>query len=224
MNWLSARAVARGGQGVTRASWMDRYIYFSDFLYWIQFFDPVTKLPGALRVVKSGDFGLTEFQALDWIAYGQVNQQAAVDSSTPFTAPAIRIQIVFTDPVDDDVRLTVGGIVVEDQQRNVGWYGGTGWLTTPYPTLDYTVGKNGDWVQIDCFDGWGWGTSYRTSPWAAYVYVGGVLSQTVVNSTPVFSGGSRPAPVPLPSDMTAYYAAGPWFFDYHSMGGFTITV
>ena len=68
--WLAARADARSGKTICRSNWKDRYIYFSRYLYWIQFYDPTTKLLGTVRVVQASDFGVSEFQAQDWTIFG----------------------------------------------------------------------------------------------------------------------------------------------------------
>ena len=77
--WLAARADARAGHTICRSNWKDRYIYFSNYLYWIQFYDATSKLLGAVRVVQVADFGISEFQAQDWTIFG--------DLVTPSTPP-----------------------------------------------------------------------------------------------------------------------------------------
>ena len=78
MSWLTARAKARAGQTICRVNWVDHYIYFSQYLWWVQFYDPTSKALGILHVIQSGDFGIAEFQAQDWTVFGQ---QAASGSA-----------------------------------------------------------------------------------------------------------------------------------------------
>ena len=182
----------------------------------VQFYDPVTSALAVLRVVQSGDFRITEFQATDWELYGAAQTVVTTPVPPVFVLPVIRVQIIFAAAVDDDVRLTVGGVVITDPRRNLGWYS-----SPPHPALDYTVGKNGDWVQIDCFDGWG--ANYQTSAWTAHVYLDGVLQQTVTGG--VTSGAlTDGASTPPGGYNSAYWAAPPILFNYYSMGGFTINV
>ena len=222
MYWLAAKTLALSGQTIARSIWMDRYLYHTTGIWMLQIYDPVTGALGAQRVVQSGDFGLSEFQAGAWIQHGAVVPVIPPPAAPVYYVPVIRIQIVFAAAVDDDVCLTVGGVVVYNPRRNLGWYEtAVGGVWPPHPTIDLTVGKNGDYVQIDCADGWG--PNYSTSAWTAYVYLNGVLTQTVTGG---ITTSSTPDGAPTPSGgwSSAYYAAPPTLNNYFSMGGFTISV
>ena len=96
MNWLTARSSARGGQSVCRVNWVDRYIYFANYLYWLQLYDPVTKLLGLTRVIQADDFSIPEFQAIDWIIYGM----AAPPPPDQWTYPVATLDHLLTESGD----------------------------------------------------------------------------------------------------------------------------
>jgi len=81
--WLAARADARAGHTICRVNWRDHYIYFSQYLWWIQFYDPTTKALGILRVIIPGDFGVGEYQAQDWTIFGDQAAPVAPDWNYP---------------------------------------------------------------------------------------------------------------------------------------------
>ena len=88
MNWLSARAAVRSGKKIRRNIWSDRFLTFENFLFWVQFFDATTKVLGTKRVVQAADFGMAEFQALDWTTDGIADQNSAAASVGWSYAPA----------------------------------------------------------------------------------------------------------------------------------------
>jgi len=210
LTWWQASVLAIAGKPVRRTGWTDHFIDYdpASDLYFYQAYDATTEILGVRRVVQAPDFTDSEFNASDWTTEG-----------IPNTAiPTIQIQIFFTGPVDDDVRVTVGGVVAYDPERNIGMYNPT--QTAAYPPIILTAGKNGDVVLVDCFDGWPAG--YVTSGWTAYVYSGGKLVQTVAHLVAAFHGVSsisQPSPVP-----TNYFNGLPPIKDYYPMGSFTIDV
>ena len=145
-----------------------------------------------------------------------VKQQHLASKPVTPVVGVIRIHLTFAAKVDDDVRVTVGGNVVSDNRICLSNYT----PNTPHPPLDITAGNNGDYVQIDGFDGWA--SNYSLSAWSASVYLNGVLRQTATGGTTV------PATSDGQSNHTglsgANYYSIPRFFDYRSMGGFTIAV
>jgi hypothetical protein len=88
MNWISARDAARGGKKIRRNIWSDHFLTFENYLFWLQIFDATTKVLGARRVVLATDFGMTEFQAVDWTTDGIADQNSAASSVGWSYAPA----------------------------------------------------------------------------------------------------------------------------------------
>jgi len=90
MYWLAAKTLAFTGQPIARSIWRDRFIYHQTGIWMMQIYDAVTGNMGALRAVKTGDFGITEFQASDWIQYGVlITTKAPISGSSGFTYPPV---------------------------------------------------------------------------------------------------------------------------------------
>lgn len=66
MNWTEAMAVARAGRPVRRAVWVDRWISYSENLWWLTQVDPITLMQSPPRVVQATDWSPFEFRANDW--------------------------------------------------------------------------------------------------------------------------------------------------------------
>lgn len=114
------------------------------------------------------------------------------------------------DLPDDDFRLTTesGGICDPRRQwRRPGI--GSQWVVA--------LAKVGDWVRVDCFDGWGNGATLR--PWACYVFYDGAAPSSHTGGVSATFTSTAAVPNPRPSD---YYTTGPHFADYRQNGGFII--
>lgn len=179
LSWWQAREVAKAGREVRRAAWPSgRWLSWRHNIFYQR---AGTSAPAP---VVAGDVDPAHFTANDW-----------TDEGTPADPPYVaELLIESLGPQDDDLRVTVGGVVVSDTRWNAGWYSADGehprenppgtfppvippWPGTFAPRkIRVTAAQaealglrmvSGMEVEVDVFDGWAVG--WQTAPWRATV-------------------------------------------------------
>lgn len=137
----------------------------------------------------------------------------------PYDRSPIRIELQALGTMDDDIRLSIGGVDIFNPKAILTSYDG---FRSASVTRAEALSKGAKWeydaiVKVDVFDGWG--NRYRTAPWIVSLFFadntvtkkkGGKLGVGV-------SSGQRPVPA------GDYYLTGPHFEDYYPNGQFRLS-
>jgi len=80
LSWFQAKAEAMAGVRIRRAGWNDRWVEYVGNLWWLQLFNPTTKVLGDRRIIQAGqqpstgDWSSTNFRSTDWTVDGITGQ------------------------------------------------------------------------------------------------------------------------------------------------------
>lgn len=233
LTWWQAREVAKSGRPVRRMAWPSgRWLSWAHNLAWLRSAD-VAPVP-----VAAEDVVPEHFTVADW-----------TDEGAPVEPPyVVELFIQSLGVQDDDLRVTVGGVVVSDTRMNQGWYNADGLNPREDPpgTFPPTIPYQNKWPTITA-DSWrkirvtaaqaealglrmvsgmevevdlfdGWAVGLQSAPWRATV----TWSDGAVDT---HTGGvlwiSR-AEFPLPIPYGTYFSTGPHYTRYYPNGSFTI--
>jgi hypothetical protein len=141
MTWSEARAVARAGTPVRRAGWLDRWIRWDRYLWWVRPVNPVTGADtGSLRVVQSTDWSPSEFLAADWTTdppeRGAPEDVVAVGIDVRFPNEPVASGAV---PLDTFLIVTAGAVRLANGSLQTALSSTAGWWATGAAHVAWTV-------------------------------------------------------------------------------------
>lgn len=232
LSWWQARELAKSGREVRREAWPSgRWLSWRHNIFYQR------SGASAPSPVVAADVEPAHFTANDW-----------TDEGAPADPPYVaELLIESLGPQDDDLRVTVGGVVVSDTRWNAGWYNTDGENRREYPTgtfppvippwptitsaswrkIRVTAAQadalglrmvSGMEVEVDVLDGWA--SNWQTSPWRATVTWSDGLMEA--HDGGLASAGTSSVALPQNYATSGYFSTGPHLLDYHPNGIFVL--